>query len=104
MGRTVAFKNMEGQLVAIAAKSTKALILSQVHPLCLLISLLSAEKEVVKDLNSFSRDAQLEEFHAASLLPLCFVVSLFCCLSVLCCSRAPASDCKERSVTRGGVP
>jgi hypothetical protein len=30
MGRTVAFKNMEGELIAIAAKSTKAMILSQV--------------------------------------------------------------------------
>ena len=34
MGRTVAFKNMNGELVAIAAKSTKALILSQVRPRC----------------------------------------------------------------------
>jgi sulfur transfer complex TusBCD TusB component (DsrH family) len=32
MGRTVQFKNMDDQLVAIAAKSTKALIMSQVCP------------------------------------------------------------------------
>jgi hypothetical protein len=39
MGRTVGFKNMNGELVAIAAKSTKALILSQVWqaplPMCI---------------------------------------------------------------------
>ena len=33
MGRTIAFKNQDDQLVAIAAKSTKALIMSQVRGL-----------------------------------------------------------------------
>ena len=31
MGRTIQFKSMDDQLVAIAAKSTKALIMSQVR-------------------------------------------------------------------------
>jgi hypothetical protein len=37
MGRTVQFKTMDGQLVAIAAKSTKALIMSQVFTISVVI-------------------------------------------------------------------
>jgi hypothetical protein len=37
MGRTLQFKTMDGQLVAIAAKSTKALIMSQVFTISVVI-------------------------------------------------------------------